>query len=178
MIKKIFKNVLCLKLNEWHLLNLTSFEHAFQYKENTLEGLIERNIYFNYQGWHFEDLGQSSDERKIIKGWYGSRENNRNRNKTIQKMDDYFLPFYVENAEEHTETIGVIMDKISILYIKHLHLTEAKDPRADILWDIIEQLINQTQKLYDGIMQGTKRCITIPHLKLYDANHESNSVCV
>lgn len=169
MIKKIFEQVLCSNLDCWHHQGLATFKYEFRQPISTLEGLVERNIYFNYQGWHFEDLGQSDDKDKIIKGWYGSRENNRNRNATIQQMDDYFLPYYSGNAELHTETVGVILDKVSILYIKYLHLLSAKDSRSGILLSIINELISRTDKLYDDIVHGRLRCITIPHLKLYDS---------
>jgi hypothetical protein len=164
----LFENIIVAKLDDWHEKNFSHFSYQFQEPINTLEGLVERNIYYNYQGWHFEDLGQSDNAMDVMKGWQGSRENNRNRNHSIQLIDTFFLSFYAQDAEEYTETIGVILDKISILYIKYLHLVEIKDQRSQVLLDIINRIINQTSIIYKKIMDGKLKCITIPHLKLYD----------
>lgn len=171
IIIDLFDNIIVQRLELWHNQDLKHFTWEFIEQENTLAGLIERNIYYNYQGWHFEDLGQSDNPTDVMRGWKGSRENNRNRNQSIQYIDEYFIPFYSEEAEEYTETIGVILDKVSILYIKYLHLVENGDERCQILFSVIQKIIQRTNYICQNIMEGKIKCITIPHLKLYDKQH-------
>ena len=168
MIIDLVENVLIKCLTTWHDTALTTFEYSPSYSENTLEYFIERISYHDYQGWHYEDLGQQSESEKIIRGWRGSQVNNKNRNHCIQQLDLFFEKYYQADAECHTETLGVILDKLSILYLKYLHLLDISRIKADSLLSVIQELVHEAQVLYDQILLGKKKCIMIPHLKLYD----------
>ena len=168
MIEYYFQQIICAKLNDWHKKNKTTFEYQPSYPENTTEYFIEKICYHNYQGWHYEDLGQQSDPEKIIRGWRGSQINNRNRNQTVQSLDHLFSQHNQADAECHTESLAVILDKVSILYLKYLHLFNLDLEKAKLLFATVQLLINCTQKLYDDILAGRKRSILFPHAKLYD----------
>lgn len=172
MINEIFSNIICKKIKEWHEAQLSIFAYQPNYPDNSLERKVESICYHNYQGWHFEDLGQLDGIQEIIHGWRGSQANNRNRNRMIQEIDNYFAASYQEGAEIHTESLGVILDKLSILYIKYSHLADIDSNKAKMLYRVINELVDATQSLYDDIMVGKKRCIMIPHLKLYDEKAE------
>ncbi len=169
MIQSYFENIICARLEDWHKKNLTTFEYNPSFAEGTLAYYLEKVCYHNYQGWHYEDLGQLSDPEKVIQGWRGSQKNNRHRNQTVQMMDALFAGYYQESAAFHTESLGVILDKVTILYLKYLHFVEQSTEKSAPLLQTIHALIACTQTLYNEILAGKKRCITFPHVKLYDA---------
>lgn len=168
MIRELFRTAIQANIDDWHKRNLTFFVFDSQYPPESIEYLVGKVTYHNYQGWHYEDYGQCDEVSAVMKGWLGSRDNNRNRNSTIQAIDAHFKPLYQPSADLHTESLGVILDKISILYIKYRHLSDVNAEKGRLLLSTIDSLVEAAQTLYEDVVAGRRQCLVIPHLKLYD----------
>ena len=93
-------------------------------------GLVERNHAFNYQLWHAEDKARREDKgyefvyhaKRAIDGF------NQQRNDCMEAMDDWLTqvlqPASPEHCPVHSETPGMMIDRLSILALKYYHMAE------------------------------------------------------
>lgn len=93
-------------------------------------GLVEKNHAFNYQLWHAEDKARREDKgyefvyhaKRAIDGF------NQQRNDCMEAMDDWLThvltPASAEHCPVHSETPGMMIDRLSILALKHYHMAE------------------------------------------------------
>lgn len=93
-------------------------------------GLVEKNHAFNYQLWHAEDKARREDKgyefvyhaKRAIDGF------NQQRNDCMESMDDWLTraltPTSPEHCPVHSETPGMMIDRLSILALKHYHMEE------------------------------------------------------
>ena len=113
-------------------------------------GLVEENHAFNYQLWHAEDRARREDmgfefvyraKREIDKC-------NQERNNRMEAMDEWLAvqlkPAPTDLCPIHSETPGMIIDRLSILGLKAWHM-EFQVLRADA--DETHRLLCQ-QKLH------------------------------
>lgn len=92
--------------------------------------LVEQNHAFNYQLWHAEDKARREDKgyefvyhaKRAIDGF------NQQRNDCMEAMDDWLMqalaPASPEDCQVHSETPGMMIDRLSILALKHYHMAE------------------------------------------------------
>lgn len=90
--------------------------------------LVEQNHAFNYQLWHAEDKARREDKghafvyqaKRAIDGF------NQQRNDCMEAMDVYLFehlkPAAPERCPVHSETPGMMIDRLSILALKHYHM--------------------------------------------------------
>lgn len=94
-----------------------------------LLGLVEGNHMKNFCLWHREDEARRDDmgfeyvydAKRAIDGF------NQKRNDFMEKMDRFMVGEYGEPKEGvvmHTETPGMIIDRMSILALKEYHMAE------------------------------------------------------
>lgn len=100
-------------------------------------GLVEKNHVFNYQLWHAEDKARREDKgyefvyhaKRAIDGF------NQQRNDCMEAMDDWLTgkltPASPEHCPVHSETPGMMIDRLSILALKHYHM-EKQVKREDV----------------------------------------------
>jgi hypothetical protein len=93
-------------------------------------GLVEKNHAFNYQLWHAEDKARREDKgyefvyhaKRAIDGF------NQQRNDCMEAMDDWLTraltPASPEHCPVHSETPGMMIDRLSILALKYYHMAE------------------------------------------------------
>jgi len=92
--------------------------------------LVEKNHAFNYQLWHAEDKARREDKgyefvyhaKRAIDGF------NQQRNDCMEAMDDWLTraltPASPEHCPVHSETPGMMIDRLSILALKYYHMAE------------------------------------------------------
>lgn len=92
--------------------------------------LVEENHAFNYQLWHAEDRARREDKGYEFV-YLAKREIdycNQQRNNRMEAMDqwlfDLFKPATPDQCSVHSETPGMMIDRLSILALKayHMHL--------------------------------------------------------
>lgn len=143
------------------------FELSPQRDPRTLPGMVERLGYHNCQIWNYEDDGRSSDDALVVTGWRGAQANNQGRNETINRIDSLFRPLYRAGSTLHSETVGSLLDRASILCIKQ-HKFAARDPSlGDRVADHLRLLTECGVQLVRGIAMGRIACLELPRLKLY-----------
>lgn len=158
MIEKIIETIFK-TADDWHKKDLTVFELPPQ--EATAEGAAVKVLYHNYQTWHLIDL-YKSDPAKVPYDSHGITHN-KLRNYAIAELDDSLTPFQKGTGKMHSETLGDILDKISILYLKMLHVRgELSAPTRQHL-DI---LISCAKELFGEMVAGTRQCPNIKRFKV------------
>ncbi|MCH9689714.1 MAG: DUF4254 domain-containing protein [Gammaproteobacteria bacterium] len=93
-------------------------------------GLVEQNHAFNYRLWHAEDKARREDMGHTFV-YQAKREidgHNQKRNDCMEAMDDYLIELLKPAAPDmcvvHSETPGMMIDRLSILALKQYHMTE------------------------------------------------------
>jgi len=147
---------------------------------------IERNHRMNFDVWHAEDearrddLGPTNvrDNKRVID------KCNQSRNDAIEQFDVWLLgqlPPVPENAPLHSETAGMIVDRLSILALKLFHMRiEATRASADeahrrkcaqkcaVLEEQQNDLKNCLQTLLEEMLAGTRRFKLYRQFKMYN----------
>ena len=92
--------------------------------------IVEQNHAFNYQLWHAEDKARREDMGHSFV-YHAKREidgHNQKRNDCMEAMDDHLIallkPAGHESCPVHSETPGMMIDRLSILALKHYHMAE------------------------------------------------------
>jgi hypothetical protein len=120
-----------IKLQNDHLINSSwPSESLLIFKgSNSLFELIEANHFFNTQLWNEEDLArrQRVSDSEIAKNKRAIDKFNQLRNDFIEEID-YFILQNVQHissdtSKQSSETIGGIVDRLSILSLKVFHMT-------------------------------------------------------
>ena len=149
--------------------------------------LVEKNHAFNYQLWHAEDKARREDKgyefvyhaKRAIDGF------NQQRNDCMEAIDDWvtdaLMPASPEHCPVHSETPGMMIDRLSILALKHYHM-EAQTKREDVddahrdacasKLRIIDVQQQQLARCLDELLQETKQKIrtfrTYRQCKMYN----------
>lgn len=90
--------------------------------------LVEQNHAFNYQLWHAEDRARREDMgHKFV--YHAKREIdrcNQQRNNCMEAMDEWLFkalnPASITECPVHSETPGMMIDRLSILALKAYHM--------------------------------------------------------
>lgn len=103
---------------------------TFQYETSrTIFKFIEANHYFNTKLWNEEDLArrQKVSDTEIASNKRAIDKFNQQRNDCIEKIDEFIInknPKILEmSGMQNSETLGSIVDRLSILSLKIFHMT-------------------------------------------------------
>ncbi len=150
--------------------------------------LVEQNHAFNYKLWHAEDKARRDDKghtfvyhaKRAIDGY------NQERNDFMEKMDDAIWkalsPKTSADCPMHSETPGMMIDRLSILALKHYHMAEqvrredvdeahlhnCKEKCARIKLQQ-EELALCLKYLLDEVAQGTRTFRLYRQFKMYNS---------
>lgn len=108
---------------------------------------VEANHLYNFKLWHAEDRARRTDMGNdyIVLAKREIDACNQQRNNQMEKIDEFiiqsFEPASYENCKVHSETPGMMIDRLSILALKiyHMHL-------QTIRTDVDDQHILQCQQ--------------------------------
>lgn len=93
-----------------------------------LEGLAATNHYHNFSLWHAEDQARRTDvDATVIRDAKRTiDQHNQQRNDAMERIDQFLIQSIdlAPNAPLHTETPGMILDRLSILALKEYHMAE------------------------------------------------------
>lgn len=157
-----------------------------------LEGLRElaaRQHWANFQLWHVEDRARRKDvDATVIADCkYAIDKLNQLRNDLIERVDNclvqMIMPILPEGGEEryNTETLGMALDRLSILALKHFHMEE-QTQRKDVDSDHVDSctgkcavirlqhkdLSRSMMELVDDYANGLKRPKVYFQFKMYN----------
>ena len=112
-------------------------EHGIILNHTGFLGLVEENHSFNYQLWHAEDRARRNDcgADFVLKAKREIDSYNQQRNDRMEMMDEWLLndlqPANPDQCTLHTETPGMIIDRLSILALKQYHM-HLQTTRTDV----------------------------------------------
>ncbi|GAA4316671.1 DUF4254 domain-containing protein [Mucilaginibacter gynuensis] len=92
---------------------------------------IEENHMWNFSLWHEEDIARIKDidPLRIVEAKRNIDKYNQARNNAIEKIDEWILSYLevagtVPGEKMHSETPGMIIDRLSIMSLKRYHMNE------------------------------------------------------
>ena len=103
-------------------------EHGITLTHLDFLNLVEENHSFNYQLWHAEDRARRDDcgSEFVHRAKREIDHFNQQRNDRMEMMDEwlwhYLTPADSSECILHTETPGMIIDRLSILSLKEYHM--------------------------------------------------------
>lgn len=116
-----------------------------KHKENSYKEIYNYIVllhWYNYTLWHLEDEARNpaATPPKIANVKHSIDKANQQRNDTIEQIDlcieEYLKKLEIETKEDaryYTETVGSVIDRLSILALKIYHMNiESLRPKTDI----------------------------------------------
>jgi hypothetical protein len=161
-------------------------DHPTEPSPTNLTALIRAQHLANFDLWHEEDIARSPDvsDARIVQVKHAIDRLNQQRNDLVEQMDQLLLTLAgPQNPEAplHSETPGLIIDRLSILALKIYHTAEeARRPTATnehrernqarlaILTQQRADLAQCLDDLWRQILAGQRRFRLYRQLKMYN----------
>lgn len=132
----------------------------------TLEGYARANHMMNYFLWHTEDIARRRDvpDSQIADAKRKIDKYNQMRNDFAEKMDETMIQILTPalpgafNAPLNTESLGMILDRLSILALKIYHMKQAAKKRENRAECIKKLQVLRTQ--HKDLMESTRVLIS------------------
>ena len=126
---------------------------------------------FNFGLWHHEDQVRRQDlpdavvvlhKRKI--DWLNVR-----RNAAVEALDTYLAGLFSYSGELHSETPGMMIDRLSVLHLRIFHLTQSRpghdssdnELRVHVCNEQLKDLMRCFVRLLEDLQSGRK------HFRVY-----------
>lgn len=151
-----------------------------------LEALVNAQHRANFDLWHQEDKARDpgASNAEIARVKHAIDTLNQRRNDLVEKMDEFFLASFGQqnvSAPLHSETPGMMIDRLSILALKIYHTceearrstaTEAhrikNASRLTVLEEQRDDLAGCLNALLAEVRQGTRRFKIYRQMKMYN----------
>jgi hypothetical protein len=178
------------QLNQFHRLRVAAWHDVAQCVEAELPWqAIEANHYYNFILWHEEDVARRDDipAARVREAKRNIDRYNQARNDAMEKIDDWIMDALPKSnltvgiAGLHSETIGMMIDRLSIMALKEYHMLEqATRPdagpehrqkcaaRVRVLQEQQADLTESLRALLDDIYAGRRRFKIYRQLKMYN----------
>jgi Protein of unknown function (DUF4254) len=162
-------------------------------RDGSLEGLVEAQHAANFALWHAEDEARrsSADDASIAAVKREIDRVNQIRNDVTESIDATLLaslreaslqdPSLVQRGEQHSETPGMMIDRLSILSLKLFHTREELDrarapaghhernaERFATLQEQRDDLARCLEQLWAQVCAGERRFKQYRQLKMYN----------
>ncbi len=147
-------------------------EHGVNLNQDGFFKIVEENHAFNYQLWHAEDRARREDMGYEFV-YHAKREidnHNQQRNNRMEAMDEWLFiqlqPDTGATCPVHSETPGMMIDRLSILALKAYHMA-LQTTRQDV-----DELHRQTCLNKRHIIEKQQQQL---HHCLFNLLHEAKS---
>lgn len=149
--------------------------------------LVEENHAFNYQLWHAEDRARRDDMgyEFVYRAKREIDHYNQQRNNRMEAMDEWLFkalqPATLNHCPVHSETPGMMIDRLSILALKAYHMDlqvkrkdvdEAHRQNCQRKWETIvaqqNQLLGCLQQLFNEVNEKTRTFRVYHQFKMYN----------
>lgn len=138
-------------------------ESGIQIQQEGVLQLIEENHAFNFQLWHTEDRARRDDmgHTHVYEAKRAIDSLNQQRNNRMEAIDEWFERHITLSVAEdcpiHSETPGMIIDRLSILSLKsHYMSVQSMRTTAD---EAHRQLCTQKLHIIDAQRQQLLKCL-------------------
>lgn len=167
---------------DWHdKLERTQQELPWKY--------IEDNHFYNFSLWHEEDVARIKDidDARIVLAKRNIDGFNQNRNNAMEHIDEWVLNYLEQNggaaagAKMHSETPGMIIDRLSIMALKRYHMQEEVDrtdaspehvakcaAKVAVLDEQIADLAATLERILGELADGSLRFKVYRQFKMYN----------
>lgn len=169
------------KVEDWHTEFLIT-EEVLPFK------FIEENHQWNFSLWHEEDIARIKDidDNRIVEAKRNIDGYNQARNNAMEKIDEWILNVLdfnkvVSTGAMHSETPGMMIDRLSIMSLKRYHMNEetlredaseehkAKcTAKVTLLDEQISDLSNCLDSIFLKLQSGDIRFKVYRQLKMYN----------
>ena len=164
---------------DWH-------KHAPTPTHTELLGLVEANHMNNFLLWHEEDRARRDDLgfEHVRNAKRAIDKYNQERNNCMERIDQFIhilTPPLTPSCPFHTETPGMIIDRLSIMTLKQYHIEEETlrtdvDPahkqkcehRLSVITQQLNDLKESLQILVDQFLSGQRAFRVYYQLKMYN----------
>jgi cell division protein FtsB len=154
---------------KWHIKEddmEAEYEKIMGRNENDPVGVIAAQHFMNYSLWHIEDTARRLDVPSSVIADCKHKIDvfNQKRNNLIEKIDETLTnaitPLLSQKAPEkyNTETLGMAIDRMSIIALKIFHMreqtlrTDAGPEHTEICGKKLSQLKEQRERLRQSIL--------------------------
>jgi hypothetical protein len=178
----------------WHLAQPQDAEMVRQYGMDSVEGLVARQHLANFELWHEEDKARSPEasDAEIAQVKHNIDRSNQRRHDVTEALDSLLLDTAeregakpegrtYEQVPLHSETPGMMADRLSILSLKIFH-TQEEMARVDapaghsernygrllVLEEQRRDLAQCLETLWDDVLAGRRRFKLYRQLKMYN----------
>lgn len=169
------------KVKEWHSnMAMTEIDLPFKF--------IEENLFWNFSLWHEEDVARmyDIDQARIVEAKRNIDKYNQSRNNSMEKIDEWILNYLQVNAIQpgekiHSETPGMMMDRLAIMALKIYHMQEEVDrqdateehkakcsDKVKVLAEQINDLSFALQTVLEDLMTSKLRFKVYRQMKMYN----------
>lgn len=178
---------------EWHVAEPESIPvNMAASGREVLRGLVLAQHCINFRQWHIEDVARRKDvDASVIADCkYAIDESNQRRTDAFEAVDEYLVnrlrafipaPPSGERVRHNSESLGMIIDRLSILALKIFHMEEQarredvdeahrtscsgkqallEEQRGDLIWALLD--------LIDDFCMGTKQPKAYYQFKMYN----------
>ena len=170
--------------NEWH----TDITKGINNQGVVSQDIVNNHL-MNFKIWHAEDIARQTDvpDSVIANCKHDIDVLNQRRTVYYEAIDEYFMSLLQDvvindsNVPYNTESVGSIIDRLSILSLKIYHMQEEKrrrtveDSEYESVSNKLELLLRQKQDLvmaFKHLIQeyfdGNKRPLSYKQFKMYN----------
>lgn len=169
------------RIKDWHTnINAKELVPPFDF--------IEENNLWNFKLWHEEDIARIThiDPLRIVEAKRNIDKFNQARNNAMEKIDEWVLNYVSQSghasvAKLHSETPGMMIDRLSIMALKKYHMQEEAEredasdehratcaQRVSVLSEQMEDLANNLADVFEQLQNGTLQFKVYRQYKMYN----------
>jgi hypothetical protein len=172
---------------DWHEPGLISESNPLtKTQSDAFTALVAAEHRENFDLWHEEDKARDplAPDAELARVKHAIDRLNQRRNDLVEKMDEWLianLPDQDPTAPLHSETPGIIVDRLSILALKIFHTrieihrddaSEAHHHRNEARLAVLEEqardLAGCLDALFAAVIAGTRRFKIYRQMKMYN----------
>lgn len=159
---------MCAAIGGWRARGLEVFDLGAEGGSDPLRRATVELAYHNFQGWHWEARMRSAEsDAELAEAVRRTFVHNRGRNAAVERLDAAFFRAQKGEGEPHSETPGMILDRLSILHLKRTYCDGADRERHAQLTRQIQFLSACAERLWEDLRAGRKQVLPFERTKQF-----------